>query len=273
MWFLYAILGAFFNALWTSMTKKRSGEISALNFTIMFRLITGAILLPLVILRWGEFDWSYKLFFFAITYALIEGIRTTVIVKGARLDYYSTYAIVNTSPIITLIFSPLLIKSETITLGILFGTVMIITGGFLFYKLGKVNIWSVMAAFLSGIGSIVAKLGTEEANGINFAVLSFIFLVGIFSLGEYILYKKNIIKVIKTNIKSVVKPAFFSAIATGFYFTALESGGVTKVAPVMRFNLIFGFVISYFFLREKSNIKMRIFGGLFILCGGILVVI
>lgn len=180
---------------------------------------------------------------------------------------------VNTSPIITLILSPFLVKSERIGIWVVFGTAMIITGGFLFYKVGKITIWSVLASFIAGIGSIVAKIGTTSSNGVSFAFLSFISLVLIVTVYEMLLNKRSIPGIIKKNYKKVLPPAFFSAIATALYFTALETGGITKIAPLMRFNLIFGFLLSYFILKEKDNLLMRVLGGVSILIGGIMVLI
>lgn len=271
MWLIFAIVGSFFNALWTSLTKKKSKNLSSMQFTILFRFSTALILLPYFFIKFQKNYLRKEFFIFAFLYAVIEGLRTAVIVKGAEKDYYTTYAFVNTSPIVTLALAPFFVKYEIINIWLFAGIIMIITGAFMFYKLGRVSIWCVLASVLSGIGSIVAKNGVEVSDGISFAVVSFFVLVISFGLLEYLKTKNRFFINIRKGYKSVLLPAFFSAIATALYFIALETGPVTKVSAFMRMNLIFGFVLSYFLLKERKNWFMKFLGGACILCGGLLV--
>lgn len=271
IWLIFAVVASFFNALWTSLTKKKSKNLSSMQFTILFRFMTAFILLPYFIIKFKSSYINYNFLFLACLYAIIEGLRTAVIVKGAEKDYYSTYAFVNTSPIITLILVPFFIKIEIINIWLIAGVIMIISGAFMFYKIGRVSVWCILASVLSGIGSIVAKNGVKASDGISFAVISFFALVINFGIIEYIKLKNEFFEKIKKEWKTVLKPAFFSAIATAFYFIALETGPITKVSSIMRMNLIFGFLLSYFVLKEKENFLMKMFGGICILIGGVLV--
>ncbi|BDU50255.1 EamA family transporter [Haliovirga abyssi] len=269
-WIYLVIGGSFFNALWTSLTKKKSVDLSPIQFTIIFRSLCVLFLFPIFIIKFNMSYITVNFLFFAIIYSIIEGVRTLFIVKGAEEDYYSTYAFVNTSPIFTLIFTPFLLI-EKINLILVFGTVMIIVGGILFYKIGKFSKWGIIVAILSGIGSVIAKVGVDNSNGIFFSVISFIFLSLLFSTYEIITKSEiTLISKIKSS-RTVLLPAFFSSIATGLYFISLEYGAVTKISPLMRMNLIFGFVFSIIILKEIQNWKTKFLGGLFILAGGVLV--
>ncbi len=66
-----------------------------------------------------------------------------------------------------------------------------------------------------------------------------------------------------------------SGIATGlswiFYFKALESGPVSKVAPIDKLSILFVMIISFIFLKEPMDLK-TIIGGCLIV-GGTLVLI
>lgn len=84
MWVFFAISAAFFNALWTSLTKNKDENVSALHFTVIFRFLTCVMLLPIFLYRYNELVWTNKLVLFAVLYAIVEGLRTTVIVKGAN---------------------------------------------------------------------------------------------------------------------------------------------------------------------------------------------
>lgn len=272
MWFIYIIATSFFNALWTALTKNKDKDLSPTQFTAIFRFYTVIFLIPIFFIEFKAEFFTLNLFYYAFLYALVEGLRTVFIVKGSEKDYYSTYAFVNTSPIFTVLFVPLAVD-EKISMMLIAGTIIIITGGFLFYKIGKFSWWGLMVALISGAGGIVAKKGVEASSGISFSVVSFTLLVFKFYIFDMCINKKDIFYKMLNKSKTIFYPALFSAIGTWFYFKALETGPISKIAPLQRLNLIFGFFMSYFLLKEKSNWKIKFAGGIFILIGGILVYI
>lgn len=273
-WIFLTIMSAFLNAVWTSMTAKKDENLSSSQFTILFRFLTVVFLIPIFIFVLKTEHLNGWFFFFAFVYAIIEGLRTIFIVKGSQEDYYATYAFVNMSPIFTLLFTPLILagrSSEKINMIIIIGTFCTIIGGFLFYRIGKFSKWGLIVAFIGGLGVIVAKLGVEKTNGITFSVISFFMLTIVFSISDYMKSKRIIIFETAKYLKSVAAPAFVSSIATLTYFMALESGPVTKVANLLRTNLIFGFILSYFVLKEIKDWRMKALGAGLILLGGVIV--
>jgi transporter family protein len=66
-----------------------------------------------------------------------------------------------------------------------------------------------------------------------------------------------------------------SGIATGcswiFYFKALETGNVSKVAPIDKLSIVFVMILSFVFLNEPMSWQTVIGGGLIL--GGTLVLI
>lgn len=270
LWILLIVISAFFNAAWTSLTKNKDKNLSALQFTTLFRLYTIIFLFPFFLMKFDNKFWGGEFLFYAFLYALVEGVRTIFIVKGAEKDYYSTFAFVNISPIFTLLFAPVALN-EKINMILIFGTVVIITGAFLFYKIGKFSWWGLSVAFISGMGSLVAKKGVSVSDGISFSIIAFLILVVNFFLIDLLINKKDIIfKLIKKS-KTIFLPAFFSSLGTAAYFTALETGPISKIAPIQRLNLFFGFFMSYFLLREHESWKTKFVGGMLILIGGVMV--
>lgn len=269
-WIICTVLSAFLNAVWTSLTAKKDKELTSLQFTILFRFLTVIFILPFFFFVFELKFITPSFLFYAFVYAVIEGLRTIFIVKGAQEDYYATYAFVNMSPIFTVLFS-MILPNEKANLVILLGTLATVFGGFLFYKVGKFSKWGFIVAVIGGLGVIVSKLGVSESNGVSFSIFSFTMLVVIFSLYEFYLTKKIIVFKVIQNKKTVVLPAFFSALATATYFIALETGDANKVANLLRTNLIFGFIMSYFILKEVTNWKTKLLGGIFILLGGVIV--
>jgi uncharacterized membrane protein len=97
--------------------------------------------------------------------------------------------------------------------------------------------------------------------------------VVVFTLIKYFMRGENILESSIENLKNrkIMLPAFFSSIATITYFTSLNMAPMTKVAPLMRFNLLFGFLLSYFMLKEVKDWKGKLIGGGLVLLGGVLV--
>ena len=273
MWVILVILAAFFNALWSSLTKNKDESISAFDFTVLFRLYTVFMIAPFALyyIKWSYFK-EPMFIMMAIGYAVAEGLRTIFMVKGAEEDYYATYAFVNMSPVIPLLFAPF-ISDEKLTVFIIAGTLVTILGGFVFYRMGKFSKWGMAIAIIGGIGIIISKEGVKCSDGISFPFVSFIFSVLIFSGAKYFKTGHNVLAGTVKNLKNkrIMMPSFFSTIATMTYFTSLNMAPMTKVAPLMRFNLLFGFLLSYFMLKEITDWKSKLFGGCLIIAGGVMV--
>ncbi len=269
-WIVLVLLFSFFNAWWTALTQKKEKSLSPMQFTIMFRFFTILFLMPFFLLNIHNIKLSYNFLLFAFLYAVVEALRTTFIVKGAEEDYYATYAFVNTSPIFTLMIA-YAGSLESINTAVIAGTVITVTGGFLFYKIGRFSKWGLMVSVISGAGSVVAKLGVQYSDGLSFSVVSFIILVIQFTIIEFIVREEIVFNKLKANIKTIIKPAFLSSIGTYFYFKSLEIGEITRIASLSRINLIFGFIFSYFMLKEIKDWKMKLAGGTLILLGVVIV--
>lgn len=67
--------------------------------------------------------------------------------------------------------------------------------------------------------------------------------------------------------------AFWSLVATVLFYISLSHASVSKVNPLVRANLLFGFLFSYYLLKEKKGWKSKALGGGLIFVGLILVAI
>jgi uncharacterized membrane protein len=73
--------------------------------------------------------------------------------------------------------------------------------------------------------------------------------------------------------------SFWSALSKRIFLTsllfyiALKQAPVSKINPLVRANLLFGFFFSYYLLKEKTGWKSKVLGGGFIFGGLILVAI
>src|SRR5258708_28312526 len=61
--------------------------------------------------------------------------------------------------------------------------------------------------------------------------------------------------------KNVLAPAFWSFIASVLFYVALSHAPASKINPLVRANLLFGFPFSYYLLKEKKGWKYKLLGG------------
>ncbi len=71
--------------------------------------------------------------------------------------------------------------------------------------------------------------------------------------------------------KEVLPVAFLSFIASLLFYVALKYAPVSKINPLVRANLLFGFLFSHYLLKEKEGWKSKALGGGLIMAGLLLV--
>ena len=129
--------------------------------------------------------------------------------------------------------------------------------------------YALLSAFFAALTAILAKIGIRDISGnvataIRTAVVLFLAWGIVFFSGQI----KDVKELNKTNLLFLI----FSGIATGlswiFYFKALETGNVSKVAPLDKLSVIFVILLSFIFLNEPLDFK-TIAGGVLILCGAL----
>ena len=272
MWIILTIFAAFFNALWTALSKQRLEKISPYYFTLVFRSLTVLFLLPVFL-----YDFkitSNPVFWFAVFGAgALEMIGIYVQAIGVKKDFYSTYSLANLTPLFTLIIAPYLLP-EKISLLLVFGVVFTVSGGMIFYQLNRsLSIYGIIRAACIALASVLAKIAIAYSSGLTYPFITFV--IGILLMVIVSPFRQEQINwgVFKPFFKKLLPLAFFSAIATLLYYVAIEFAPVTKVNPLLRINLIFGFALSYFLLHERENLKRKILAGLLILIGTIMVML
>jgi len=267
MWILLTLIGACFNALWTSLSKFRLQQISPYSFTIYLRLLAALYLLPFSVLSF-HISLGGPFWLWILSAAFFEAVGIYTQAAGIKRDFYSTYTLANTSPLFTLLIA-FLILSEKINLILIIGAVLIVIGGVIFYGLqGRFSIYGLTRAICSACSGICGKIAVSYSSPLfypplMFLITAFLLLVNPFARG----------KINRSEFRRGMRLVFFlggfSAIATMAYYTAIDLAPVTRVNPLIRINLIFGFIMSYFILKEREDLSWKIFGSLFILLGAI----
>jgi len=135
------------------------------------------------------------------------------------------------------------------------------------------KLYAILSALFAAATAILAKVGVKGISGnLATAVRTAIVLImawGIVILGGQLKETKELTK---TNLLFLV----LSGLATGFswifYFKALETGNVSKVAPIDKLSVVFVLIFSFIFLGETMDFK-TIIGGLLIAAGALVLVL
>jgi len=132
--------------------------------------------------------------------------------------------------------------------------------------------YAILSALFAALTAILAKVGVRGISGnVATAVRTFVVLVmawGIVWIGGQL---KEVRDLSKNNILFLV----LSGIATGlswiFYFKALETGDVSKVAPIDKLSVVFAMLLAFVFLKEPADPKV-IIGGTLVALGTIVII-
>lgn len=132
--------------------------------------------------------------------------------------------------------------------------------------------YAIMSALFAALTAILAKLGVKGISGnLATAIRTFVVLFiawGIVLAGGQLKQLKDLDR---TNWLFLI----LSGIATGlswiFYFKALETGDVSKVAPIDKLSVAIAMGLGFMVLKEPAELK-TIAGGLLIVAGTLVII-
>ncbi|MCZ4244088.1 EamA family transporter [Pedobacter punctiformis] len=133
--------------------------------------------------------------------------------------------------------------------------------------------YAILSAFFAAATAILAKMGIKGVSGnmataIRTIVILFIAWGIVLATGE--------ISELKTLSKNNLIFLGLSGVATGlswiFYFKALETGNVSKVAPIDKLSVAIAMGLAFLILKEPIDAKTLI-GGLMIVGGSLVILL
>lgn len=130
--------------------------------------------------------------------------------------------------------------------------------------------YALLSALFAALTAIFAKIGVKDINS-NLATAirtTFILLL----TWSIVLFSGRL-----NEIKEIGRHTWcfliLSGLATGlswlFYFKALQTGDVSRVAPIDKLSVVITILLAFFLLKEPINLKV-IIGALFITIGSII---
>jgi drug/metabolite transporter (DMT)-like permease len=151
------------------------------------------------------------------------------------------------------------------------GGALIALGAFLFHRMGRWSWPGFWGAILSTGGVIASKEALAHAGPFVLAFWSFgvaaLLLIPLEALGGQPLRWSAV----RRELHGVLRPAFGSLVATLLFYMALAHAPASKVNPLVRANLLFGFLFSYYHLKERRGWRHNALAGGLILLGLLLV--
>lgn len=132
--------------------------------------------------------------------------------------------------------------------------------------------YAILAALFAGLTAVLAKMGLKGVNGnVATAIRT---LVVLFMAWGLVLFTGQL-KQVKTLDKHNWLFLVLSGVATGlswiFYFKALETGDVSKVAPIDKLSVAIAMGLSFLILKEPLDLK-TLLGGCLVIAGTLVII-
>lgn len=133
--------------------------------------------------------------------------------------------------------------------------------------------YAILSAVFAALTAILAKIGVKNVNS-NVATAVRTIVIVLMSWG--IVLAAGEMKHLKGLTKTNLLFLGLSGVATGlswlFYFKALQTGPVSKVAPIDKFGVALAMGLAFVLLREPVDLK-TVIGGLLIVAGTVIMLI
>jgi transporter family protein len=123
--------------------------------------------------------------------------------------------------------------------------------------------YALLSAFFAAVTAILAKVGVSGISGnIATAVRTFIVLIMAWLIVIFGGQLKDVKSIGKENLIFLVLSGLATGLSWIFYFKALETGDVSKVAPIDKLSIILVMIFAFIFLHEPVSMKTVLGGGL-----------
>ncbi|MCL2329573.1 MAG: EamA family transporter [Bacteroidetes bacterium] len=125
--------------------------------------------------------------------------------------------------------------------------------------------YAILSAVFAALTAILAKVGVKGISG-NVATAIRTVIVLFMAWGIVLLSGElgNVKEISKRNLIFLIASGLATGLSWIFYFRALETGPVSKVAPIDKLSIVFVILFSLVLLKEPFDIKLLIGGALIV---------
>ena len=129
--------------------------------------------------------------------------------------------------------------------------------------------YAILSALFAALTAILAKVGVRGIDGnVATAVRTTVVLVLTWLIVAFGGQLKRTGEIDGRNLLFLILSGLATGLSWIFYFKALETGEVSKVAPIDKLSVVFVMILSFLLLDEPVNLK-TIVGGVLIAAGAI----
>jgi drug/metabolite transporter (DMT)-like permease len=270
MWVVLCAAAAFCDALWTALSKSILQQIPPVRMLLLLRLVRCAIfLIPFLLIRGVPATASFWLLIAAV--GALQAGRWVLILHGVKRDYFATYAMYNTAPLFTLLVAPAILP-ERFGAVVWVGVLAIIAGGILFYHASRVSVYGLAGAVMTAMLNTLSKHIVNQVSPLVYLFLLAASTATFMGIASVFMDRGRPAGVRWwEELRRVAPLALISGAAGVFFFHALWLDTATRATAVVRTNLIFGFLLSYLVLKERSDWQYKLAGTALILAGTVAV--
>ena len=125
--------------------------------------------------------------------------------------------------------------------------------------------YALLSAIFAALTAILAKVGIKGISG-NIATAVRTVIVLFMAWGIVLLSGElgDVKEVSKRNLIFLIASGLATGLSWIFYFKALETGPVSKVAPIDKLSIVFVILFSLVLLKEPFDVKLLIGGALIV---------
>ncbi len=299
MWIFASLLAALANAFWVALSQRLVRSMPSVRFTVFFHALLSLWLLP-------DFLWACSraglhgllalplLFWIAV---ILVGACQTLGVWiqgfGIRHDYYTTFAVGNSSPALVLVFAPAATRLipgfpvENWGWGTVPGTLLVVAGVLLLVR-GALHraalLWGLLVAAVMAVMSLSIRWGTAGFRSPE----NDAWIVHLFTWPSMVIGTALLVPLMLRHWRPpadrtpqdrrqlwrvLLGASLLGALSTLLFNLAfLWAPSAAQPAALVRINLLFGFLLSHWLLRERGASVLRLVSGAFIALGCLLVV-
>ena len=267
MWFIMAILSAFFAGV-TSILVKCGIRNTNSNVAMAIRTIIIVIFSLLIVIISGAFssikDITLRSFVFLLLSGIMTGISWILYFKALSIGDLNKVVVIDKSSIVLSILFAIVLFNETNNLLIkLIGIIFILIGSILMIekkqiKKNKKNsiyiLYAILSAIFSSLTSVLGKIGIDNVDSnlgtlIRTIVILIISWIIIFLTREY----KGITKINKRELTFILLSGISTGVSWLCYYYAIKNGIVSLVIPIDKLSIVVSIIFSCIFLKEKLS--------------------
>ena len=270
MWIVLTLACALSQSLWMALSKRRLQTLTPLQFMLFFRIPVVFALAPPFFMA-ERVELPARFWGLVLLAGAVECVRLLSFAYGTRHDYYATYTLKNTAPVFVLLLAPSML-GEGLTWVVYCGVACVVTGAFVYYHTGRFRVAGMVAGVSQGLVTVLCKLGLDMARPQVFPVLMYgastLMLLAMESFRSGL---GSTARTFRSEAKNTLPLSVLNIVAAYTYMYALYLAPATHFTILFRTSLVFGFLLSFFVLKEHEGWRPKLAGAAFIVFGSILI--